>query len=109
MRHRLIEQTTGPVPPTQIRGTNCVDYRYQQALRASSFDGVPIRIYYGTEDRVSDPAIVREFARRVERGRDPQVDLRQIRGADHGDALVGRVPIQDLVGFVEDHHPPGRI
>lgn len=74
-----------------------------------SFDGVPIRIYYGTEDHISDPAIVREFARRVGRGRDPQVGLRPIRGADHGDTLVGRVPIQDLVGFVEDHHPPGRI
>lgn len=74
-----------------------------------SFDGVPIRIYYGTEDHVSDPAIVGEFVRRVQRGRNPQVDLRQIRGADHGDTLVGRVPIQDLVGFVEDHHPPGRI
>src|SRR5439155_26442984 len=37
MRRRLIEQTTVPVPPTQNRGTNCVDYPYQPALRATSW------------------------------------------------------------------------
>lgn len=73
-----------------------------------SFDGVPIRLYYGTEDRVITPEVVEEFARRVSRGKKPRLHLRPLANTGHGDVLIRRVPLNDLVGFIKKHHPPRR-
>lgn len=71
----------------------------------SMFSGVPLSIWYGLADGVCKPEAVEQFARNIERRRDPRVRLHALAGMEHGYGALDMAGVRPVVRFVRDHLP----